>query len=315
MCKCLRVMVTSALVLAAAPFPKLCFASEPTSQGEEASEVKRGATLSFGKTKVGVPVRRSIEILNTDKSRPTRITSFQMRGGSSWALAERPGSWIPPGKSWVLTIVFLPLEPGVHKGSFSCFFEREPPDSESEDNLFTFNVEGEAIEGDSDSAEQLSSVENLADAHNAMPTGSPNTSQATAPLVEIDFCQLRPHYVVLATNTSFSAVYTFEVGRDGAPENVGNRTRITREDARQWGWPAEFITPTFPTSKYMLWEHDEAFSFECISSWRLRGVPQGTKITAEFKWNHNFGWESLHVAGEGINYVIKSSGRKRNDPY
>lgn len=165
------------------------------------------------------------------------------------------------------------------------------------------------------SGEKPGGAGSLGDAQNALPANPPNPSRATAPLVEIDFCQLRPRYQVLTTNTDFSAMYSFEVGRDGAPINLVDRTHITREDARRWGWPEEFINPISPTSKFMLWEQDEAFSLECISSWRLRGVPQGTKVTAEFKWNHNFGWESLRVVGEGINYVIKSSGRKRNNPY
>jgi hypothetical protein len=136
--------------------------------------------------------------------------------------------------------------------------------------------------------------------------------QVIAPAVEIDFCQLRPRYEVYFTKADFTATFSFEVGADGAPKNFVDRTHITREDALRWGWPERFVGPGTPTSKWMLWQADEAFSLVCISSWRLRGIPVGTKIMAEFKWKQNFGWESLHIVGEGINYTIKASGLREN---
>ncbi len=52
---------------------------------------------------------------------------------------------------------------------------------------------------------------------------------------------------------------------------------------------------------------DEAFPFLCISNWRLRGIPKGTQLQAEFKWHQGLGWESLRIVGQGVNLTIKAS--------
>ena len=110
--------------------------------------------------------------------------------------------------------------------------------------------------------------------------GSPALPSAAAPTVEIDFCQIRPRYPTPETNTSFTAVFSFEVGEDGGPINIHDGTRLTREDARRWGWPEKYITQRYPDSPIVLWEGDEAFGFLCMSNWRLRGIPKGTQLKA-----------------------------------
>jgi hypothetical protein len=137
--------------------------------------------------------------------------------------------------------------------------------------------------------------------------GSPAPPSAAAPAVEIDFCQIRPRYPIPETNTNFTAVFSFEVGEDGGPVNLRDSTRLTREDARRWGWPEEYITQRYPDSPIVLWLGDEAFSFLCISNWRLRGIPKGTQLQAELKWHQGLGWESLRIVGQGVNWTIKAS--------
>lgn len=136
---------------------------------------------------------------------------------------------------------------------------------------------------------------------------SPALPSAAAPAVEIDFCQIRPRYPIPETNTSFTAVFSFEVGEDGGPIKLYDRTRLTREDARRWGWPEEYITQRYPHSPIVLWLGDEGFPFLCISNWRLRGIPKGTQLQAEFKWHQGLGWESLRIVGQGVNLTIKAS--------
>jgi hypothetical protein len=136
---------------------------------------------------------------------------------------------------------------------------------------------------------------------------SPARPSAAAPAVEIDFCQIRPRYPIPETNTSFTAVFSFEVGEDGGPVNLHDSTRLTREDARRWGWPEKYITQRYPDSPIVLWLGDEGFPFRCISDWRLRGIPKGTQLQAEFKWHQGLGWESLRIVGQGVNLTIKAS--------
>jgi hypothetical protein len=158
---------------------------------------------------------------------------------------------------------------------------------------------------------QRSDAEALSNVQKEVKLDSLEGSRHDIPAIEIDFCQLHPRFQIMATKTDFTAVLSFEVGSDGSPRNLVDHTHITREDALRWGWPEEWIAPTTPTSKWQLWEQDESFSWQCISSWKLRGIPIGTKINAEFKWVHAISWESLHIMGEGVNYIIKASGRTR----
>lgn len=150
----------------------------------------------------------------------------------------------------------------------------------------------------------------LPGAVNASTKGRPplDSPPLAPPNFEIDFCQFSVREVIRSTQTDFTASFSFDISPANSPTNIKDTTHLTRSDAIRWGWPAEYITSASPGSERVLWTHDELFILTCLSSWKLTGVPAGTRLTAEFRWDHRYGWASLHISGKGINYTVKESG-------
>jgi hypothetical protein len=127
---------------------------------------------------------------------------------------------------------------------------------------------------------------------------------------DIDLCQFRVYEPIQAIQADFIAKFALDIGADGSVKDIVDITRLTRDDARRWGLPEKYI---LSGPKWLLWNNNEAYALSCLMRWKLAGVPPG-KVVAEFQWDHRYGWVSLHISGEGIDYKVKSSGCGRGNP-
>ncbi len=116
----------------------------------------------------------------------------------------------------------------------------------------------------------------------ALLAASAGASAAPAPVaVSIDFCQFELGDFEKKANLSFPLVVAFDVGEDGAPQEVRVSDNV----------------PVRP----------EAVA-ACVGGWRLQGLPSGTRVSAVFRWRHGVGWESLVVSGANLEYSVALSG-------
>jgi hypothetical protein len=95
---------------------------------------------------------------------------------------------------------------------------------------------------------------------------------------EITFCNLYMPNELKRANASFTISYAFEIGAEGKPIKI---------------------------SKVI----DDYLSVEkvapCLSEWHFRGIPQGSKLVASFRWQHGKGWDYLSISGHHYSHKIK----------
>ena len=97
-------------------------------------------------------------------------------------------------------------------------------------------------------------------------------------LTSIKFCDLElPNKWKLA-NLTFSSAYSFKISENGEPINI----KKIRDD-------------------YV--GEDKVKS--CISSWKIKGFPEGSDFIVYFYWKHGKGWIEQKVTGNGFLQNIK----------
>jgi hypothetical protein len=99
---------------------------------------------------------------------------------------------------------------------------------------------------------------------------------------EINFCSLSLPKGILQANTSFNAVYEFDVDKDGVPLNV---KPVERKSTN----PQEVQA--------------------CLQQWRL---PESAlkHLVAVFEWRHGVGWTKLAISGPALKLTIHLSGER-----
>ena len=110
---------------------------------------------------------------------------------------------------------------------------------------------------------------------------------ANRPGVDIDFCQmtLAPEYKDIYL--SFTVFSSFTVDGNGVPKQI--------EVFLGRGF-THFIDSSAPV--------------ECISRWRFKSIPEGTKFTASFHWEHGIGWTEMSVSSPVFSQTIRLSGER-----
>jgi hypothetical protein len=108
------------------------------------------------------------------------------------------------------------------------------------------------------------------------------TSSAVAKGQEVNLCLFSLSPGILQANASFSAIYDFDVDKNGVPVNI-------KPLAQEFTKPAD--------------------AQACIGEWRL---PQSASkhLVATFEWHHGVGWTGLAISGPGMKLRVHLSGQR-----
>ncbi len=99
---------------------------------------------------------------------------------------------------------------------------------------------------------------------------------------EIEFCMPPLKPALMQAHMSFTAVYGFNVSKDGVPSDI-------KPVAQAYSNPEEM----------------EA----CMRNWKLPGEA-GKKLIATFEWEHAVGWKRITISGPGVSLAIRLSGER-----
>jgi hypothetical protein len=97
----------------------------------------------------------------------------------------------------------------------------------------------------------------------------------------ITYCNLKLSPSWKLANLSFNSLYSFNVSDKGDVLEVEK----TRDD---------FI--------------GEEPVKECLSGWKIKGFPNGSRFSVYFTWKHGAGWTTQEISGNGFSQTMKMEG-------
>ncbi len=95
---------------------------------------------------------------------------------------------------------------------------------------------------------------------------------------EMSICSLTLPETLKQARANFSIIYSLQL------DNTGAVSRLIK------------IQDDFVGKENVL---------SCVSDWRFRGLPDGAKLIATFKWKHAKGWVEVSVVGKEFSQIMR----------